>query len=201
MLHKNRIKSFADDYDFEKDEDRAQKWSSRTKPAKKCIGEKFTTISVGHGTVTYVNDPAADPQAWIEGFRDAANRFAKIAQTRRRQFEIISSLTQDVRQLQQKVAELSSQPFTVLITTLAPEPLVLARDISAVVAPNGEDFIATYFDAGISATGDTDTEAIFNLKDMIAQTFKVLSNVPAEELGIVPQRQLASLRAVITLPS
>ncbi|GAF95929.1 unnamed protein product, partial [marine sediment metagenome] len=36
-------------------------------------------------------------------------------------------------------------------------------------------YIATFFDANISASGDTQTEAIFNLKDMIVGTFEILS--------------------------
>lgn len=90
-----------------------------------------------------------------------------------------------------------SQPFTALITTLAPRSITLSRDIPVVVAPTGEDFVATFFDAGISATGDTDEEAVFNLRDLIGQTFEVLNSMPESKMGKLPRQQLAALRSIL----
>jgi predicted RNase H-like HicB family nuclease len=133
----------------------------------------------------------------VEGFEKAVEQFARFAQTKRRQFQTIDSLMSNVRQLEKRIVELSAQPFQVLITTLAPEPFDLKRDIPIIVAPNGEDFIATFFDAGISATGDTDEEAVFNLKDLIVQTFEALSKIPEAKLGVLPRKQLAVLRTLV----
>lgn len=45
-----------------------------------------------------------------------------------------------------------SEAILVPITTLAPEPYELIRDILAVVRPADDEFIATFFDANISTS-------------------------------------------------
>jgi len=91
-----------------------------------------------------------------------------------------------------------SRTFTAPITTFAPLPYECIRDIPAVVKKvDAEQFIATFYDAGISASGDTDSEAIENLKDQIVSTFELFESKKPEILGPFPSRQLAILRTVI----
>lgn len=110
-------------------------------------------------------------------------------------------MPQTVAQLERDVAELKlrmmSAPFTVLITTLAPEPLKLLRDIPATVQPADGEFVATFFDAGISASGDTEQEAVSNLKDLIVQSFHILKAMPETKLGKLMRQQIAVLRTVV----
>jgi len=96
-------------------------------------------------------------------------------------------------------AELNRRVQTVLIpiTTLAPEPYALARDIPVVIQPTGDEFIATFFDANISTAGETQEEAVGNLRSLLLDTFEYLESEPAEALGPEPARQLGVLRAFL----
>ena len=75
------------------------------------------------------------------------------------------------------------------ITTFAPEPYHILRDIPAVVEPAGDGFIATFFDSNISTSGDTEVEAVSNLRSLILDT--------SDSLGPEPARQLAVLRVFL----
>ena len=92
---------------------------------------------------------------------------------------------------------IKTHPFTAYITTLAPRPLTLLRDIPVVITPVGEDFVATFTDGDISSTGDTDEEALSNLRDLIGQLYETLIDMPEAKLGKIPKKQLAVLRTVI----
>jgi predicted RNase H-like HicB family nuclease len=83
------------------------------------------------------------------------------------------------------------------IATLVPEPYELTRDIPAVLQPVDDGFIATFFDANISTSGDTEEEAVSNLRSLILDIFEYLESEPTEALGPEPRRQLEVLRAFI----
>jgi dCTP deaminase len=90
-------------------------------------------------------------------------------------------------------------------TRLGPVPLIdlepgryeLERDIPVVLQPSDDGFIATFFDANIATGGDTEQEALDNLRSLIIDTFEMLESEPSEKLGPEPQRQLRVLRSVI----
>ena len=125
--------------------------------------------------------------------QELAGSIAKSAQVRE-----INSLRDEVRELKKQFdGFLGAQAFTTIIPTLAPEPLTLIRDIPVVVKSTGEDFVATLFTTGISATGDTDDEAVLNLRDIIVQKFNILSSMPLEKLGPYPLHQLTVLQTMI----
>jgi predicted RNase H-like HicB family nuclease len=96
-------------------------------------------------------------------------------------------------------AELRRRVETILIpiATLAPEPYELVREIPAVVQPAGDEFIATFFDANISTAGDTQEEAVANLRSLLLDMFEYLESEPPEALGPEPARQLGVLRAFL----
>lgn len=79
------------------------------------------------------------------------------------------------------------------ITTFAPEPYRLKRDILAVVQPSAEGFLAGFFDANIHASGDTEEEAVRNLKSLMLDVFDALVSEDRAKLGREPIRQLAVL--------
>mgnify|MGYP001581627087 FL=1 len=87
--------------------------------------------------------------------------------------------------------------IVVPITTLAPEPFVLLRDVPAVVHSVGDSFVARFFDANIGTSGDTQQEAVTNLKSLMMDIFEDLEAEQPERLGPEPSRQLAVLRAFI----
>ena len=83
------------------------------------------------------------------------------------------------------------------ITTLAPSHYELRRDIPAVLQPVDDGFTATFFDANISASGDTEEEAVSNLRSLIVDIFVDLQSEAPARLGSEPSRQLAVLKALI----
>ncbi len=98
--------------------------------------------------------------------------------------------------------ELSSLPdpaatgpgLWVPITSFAPEPYDLIRQIPVVVQASEEGFVAGFFDANVHAAGDTEEEAVRNLKSLILDVFDSLSAEPLATLGPEPRRQLAVLQ-------
>ena len=97
-------------------------------------------------------------------------------------------------------AELTRRVETIVIpiATLAPEPYELVRAIPVVVQPAGGEFIAAFFDANISTAGDTQEEAVANLRSLLLDMFEYLESEPPEALGPEPTRQLGVLRAFLT---
>ncbi|WP_367875086.1 hypothetical protein [Luteolibacter sp. Populi] len=103
-----------------------------------------------------------------------------------------------VVELSARVTELSSlQPITVEVRTFAPEPYRAKTSLAICVQPSADEFTATYFDAGMSATGDTPTEAVENLKDLIISAFERYGTMDIKKLGPALQKRLAVLNQVI----
>jgi len=67
------------------------------------------------------------------------------------------------------------------------------RQIVVVIHPDETGYAAGFFDANIHASGDTEEEALRNLKSLILDTFDALSTEPPGQLGPEPQRQRAGL--------
>jgi len=86
---------------------------------------------------------------------------------------------------------------TVLLTSLQSPYLKLTRDLPVALQPAEEGFIATYFDANISMSGDTEIEAFDNLRTFIIDTFEFLSSQPVDSLGPEPLRQLRLLQSFV----
>jgi hypothetical protein len=84
------------------------------------------------------------------------------------------------------------------LTDLA-DGLSLHRDIPVLIQPTGDDFVATIVDPAIIATGDTEVEALLNLKDIIIQKYRILGNMPKSKLGKSPRRQLAALQKLVSM--
>jgi predicted RNase H-like HicB family nuclease len=80
------------------------------------------------------------------------------------------------------------------ITTLAPEPYEVIQPFYAVIRPRGKDYVASFLDANVNATGSTQEEAIWNLKDTIVAVFDMLSRHDPAALGPAPARQLRVLQ-------
>ncbi len=90
----------------------------------------------------------------------------------------------------------TGQAITVPVTSLTPETLELSKPVFVVVQPDGDEFLATYFDANLNATGDTQTEAVDNLKDILVSTFRRYTELGEQKLGPGPRKQLAVLQSI-----
>ncbi|HEX9734731.1 MAG TPA: hypothetical protein VGG06_22390 [Thermoanaerobaculia bacterium] len=90
-------------------------------------------------------------------------------------------------------------PIIVPVQVLDDERVSLTRPFYVVVEQTDDNFIATFFDAHISASGETQWEAVDNVKDLVVATFHRLRQAPADKLGPIPTRQIAALRHFISM--
>jgi hypothetical protein len=99
--------------------------------------------------------------------------------------ERVKGLESKVEQVLKRLGELSAlrRSFLVLIETLEPEPYEIAGPFTAVVIEEEGEFEAGIFDLGIFASGDTEEEAIANLKETLLDTFDRLNELPDTRLG------------------
>jgi len=110
----------------------------------------------------------------------------------------LDELEKGVVSLERRVAELErSAPVCVPIETLAPEPYEVLKPFHAVVQARGEEYVASFFDANLNASGATQEEAVFNLKDVIVAVFETLMEHDPAGLGPGPARQLEVLKEFI----
>ena len=87
--------------------------------------------------------------------------------------------------------------FLVPIESLEPEPYEIMRPFTAVVIEAEGEFEAGIFDLGIFASGDTEEEAIANLKETLIDTIERLNGLPDSRLGKGPLRQKSLLNKCI----
>jgi predicted RNase H-like HicB family nuclease len=113
--------------------------------------------------------------------------------------EAVERLETKIDQLQKKLDETSSRPQSIMvpIETLAPEPYDLLRAFTAVITRNGEEFVASLFDASVFASGDTEEDAVANLKDTLIDTYEMLNELGDDRLGPGPLRQKQILNELI----
>lgn len=105
--------------------------------------------------------------------------------------EAVERLETKLDQLLKKLDDASSRPQSILvpIETLAPEPYELSRPLTAVITASGEEFEASVFDASIFASGDTEEDAVANLKNTLIDTYEMLNELGDDQLGPGPLRQ------------
>jgi hypothetical protein len=101
-----------------------------------------------------------------------------------------------VRRSKRKPTTNLSSQLIVPLTTLAPEPLELERPIPIVIRPVDDGYVATFFDANINMSGDTEQEAFENVKLLLIDIYEEL-DAGAKALGPELERQLAVLRTYI----
>jgi len=113
----------------------------------------------------------------------------------------MESIERDLLTLKGQVSLLQRGcPAVVPIDTLAPEPLEVIRPFHVTVEPYENEYRASFFDANLSAFGETRNEAIWNLKDIISATFEMFVDVSEAKLGPGPARQFRVLQEFIRKP-
>lgn len=84
------------------------------------------------------------------------------------------------------------------LTSLSPSAFKVKKALPISIISNGDDFVATFFDAKISATGDTAAEAMWNIKDILILKFtRLLELSAAGAMGSFLKKQLAVLSEFI----
>jgi hypothetical protein len=113
--------------------------------------------------------------------------------------ERVAGLESKVEQVLKKLAELSAlrRSFLIPIETLEPEPYEITRPLTAVVIEGEGEFEASIFDLGIFSSGETEEEAIANLKETLVDTVDRLNGLPDTRLGKGPLRQKSLLNKCV----
>ena len=82
-----------------------------------------------------------------------------------------------------------NQPVCTTIQSLGVPGYRVLKAIPVTIRRDGDEFIATFFDANISTGGDNQQEAVANLQSLIADFYDELTATPCAELGPSLQRQ------------
>jgi hypothetical protein len=148
--------------------------------------------------------PPTDP--FISGVMVAMGRIVVEAQRRQQYWnmnlvgmrESIRTLTHEVTMLKVQIQQLQNmRTFVVPLTTLAPEPFRMTQQIPVTIEGDGEDFTATFVEANVSASGETEADAIANFKDSLLSSYELLEGMPSSQLGPLPARQWGILQNVV----
>jgi hypothetical protein len=110
----------------------------------------------------------------------------------------IRILTAEMEGLKEEIRHLCrTRTFVVPLTTLEPGPFQITQQIPVTIQGDGEDFTATFTEANVSASGETEADAIANFKESLVSRFEILQSKSAKELGPLPARQWRILQSVV----
>jgi hypothetical protein len=112
---------------------------------------------------------------------------------------MMPNLAEQLRALEARVIALEArqEPILVPITTLEPEPFELLKEIKVVVEPSDEEYVASFIEANVNASGCTAADSINNLKDVLLGKFDFLDRLPPDKLGPGPAKDIAVLRTFL----
>jgi len=147
-----------------------------------------------YASESFVEASEVDQQAVLQLVAETASELREKLRT----VAPIEMVSKELAIVNSRLDRLEQQvPLVVPIQSLAPEPYDLVKPIEAVVQFSDEEYVASFFDANLSTGGDTQVEAISNLKALIVGTFELLNEMKDSELGPGPGRQKAVLREFI----
>lgn len=113
----------------------------------------------------------------------------------------LAVLEDTVKDLRDRLAAIEDTAIlgtlTLHIETFAPEPYDVKRAIPVSLQRRSDGFLASFVEANVNSSGDTQQEAFANVKELILDVFDSLSSLPPSKLGPGPARQLAVLRDFI----
>jgi predicted RNase H-like HicB family nuclease len=145
---------------------------------------------VGHASTQHAIP--ATPEPIPTGWESALTAAMEVIVDRQRYASRLLNLEARVEEVVKKTNDCGN--IVLPIRSLAPWNLDVKKDIAVIVQKvSDEDFVATFFDANIAMTGDTQEEAVQNLKALIADTFESLEEEESI-LGPALARDLMTLR-------
>jgi hypothetical protein len=151
------------------------------------------------GFIDSVNQIDVNPagQGWQleEQFRAAFGYTQRVSELCQRLERIEVTLLEVVEKLDRRIQP--QRPLWVPIESFAPEPFEVLRPIAAVITPVEDGYEAGLFDANLFSTGDSEVEAIDNLKSVILETYVDLEELGDSRLGPGPLRQWKILASLI----
>jgi hypothetical protein len=83
------------------------------------------------------------------------------------------------------------------IKSFHPEPYTVLKEIPVTITKNDNYYVAEYHEANISMSGDTEKEAIENLKSFILDSLDCLRNMQNDSLGPAMLKQKQVLLSTI----
>ena len=118
---------------------------------------------------------------------------------RQKEYARLGAIEGEIRALAEKFGEFQHhQPIRAAINTLGSDQFVLLKPIEVVIQCTGEDeYVASFFEANVNASGCNPNQAFENLVDTIMTRFETYENLPPEKLGKGPKRYVAVLREFI----
>ena len=85
------------------------------------------------------------------------------------------------------------------ISSLGVPHLVVKKPIPVVISGKDDDYVASFFDANISAGGDTPQEAFGNLREILVAKIDLFNSLPPEKIGREPTKQFATIREFVAI--
>ena len=125
----------------------------------------------------------------IERLHDVQSRQLKSFQ------EIVKNLCKNVHYQRGSESAIASASIVVPLTSFSPEPFEVRSPINVVLQGSDGDYTATFFDANIGSSGETQQEAIENLKELLIMSYESLEADEEENLGPQMKKQKAVLDA------
>ncbi len=150
-------------------------------------------VSLFHGHTA----SAASPGSVIGygGWEGALKAAMELAAGKQRDAVRLQRVEAKLEEIAKRINDCGS--IIVPVSSLAPSPYELIKPIPVVVQPGDGEFLATFFDANVNASGDTETEAVQNLKEIMLAVFAYQSKLPEDKLGPGPRQQFAVLKEFI----
>jgi len=110
----------------------------------------------------------------------------------------IRDLTREMDELKDEIRQLCKiRTFVVPLSTLSPAPYQITQQIPVTIEGDGEEFTATFTEANVSATGETEADAIANFKDSLLSCYQLLEKKTPDQLGPLPTRQWTVIKGVV----
>jgi hypothetical protein len=107
-----------------------------------------------------------------------------------------------ISDLEARVEKLEATSTTCVNTYLhaCQDPHVaVLKPIPVSIRRLGDEYIASFLEANISVSGETEEEGFGDLANLIETTFKTYTALEEENLGPGPKRQLAILRQFLSI--
>jgi dCTP deaminase len=134
------------------------------------------------------------------GFSELRDNIRDIARLRRDFERLDEHITGGMELLQKTVSSIPERqdavPLALTITNFPDESYVAIQPIPVLVRKEGDSFLASFFDANVHASGETDQEALDNLRSSILDTLEVLSESEGQ-LALPAERQWRSLKLYV----
>lgn len=132
-------------------------------------------------------------EAWSGNFRSALMNLGKDVSTGMHELIRIQTLESEFRTIKQRLKNLEENKFIIVaVDTLTPDPYIVEKPFHVVIKNEGDSYIASFYDANINASGDTEEEALANLKDILVCLYNKLNSIREDKLGnaMLKQRKI-----------